>query len=61
MNKAELLANVRAGRLQLDVSLARLSEEQMLVPALHAPRSLEDGSISSAPSGLAFRITIPLR
>lgn len=33
----------------------------LLVPALHRPRELEDGSISSAPSGLAFRITIPLR
>jgi len=33
----------------------------LLVPALHAPTPLEDGSISSAPSGLAFRITIPLR
>jgi hypothetical protein len=42
MNKAELLANIRAGRLQLDVSLARLSEEQMLVPALHGDWSIKD-------------------
>jgi hypothetical protein len=33
----------------------------LLVPALHAPKPLEDGSISLAPSGLAFQITIPLR
>ena len=33
----------------------------LLVPALHAPKPLEDGSISSAPSGLAFQITIPLQ
>ena len=42
MNKAELLANIRAGRQQLDVSLARLSEEQMLVPALHGDWSIKD-------------------
>jgi len=42
MNKAELLANIRAGRQQLDVALARLSEEQMLVPALHGDWSIKD-------------------
>jgi hypothetical protein len=42
MNKAELLANIRAGRQQLDVSLARLSEEQWLVPALHGDWSIKD-------------------
>jgi uncharacterized protein (TIGR03083 family) len=42
MNKAELLANIRAGRQQLDVSLARLSEEQWLAPALHGGWSIKD-------------------
>jgi hypothetical protein len=42
MNKAELLANIRSGRLQLDVALARLSEEQMLVPSLHGDWSIKD-------------------
>lgn len=42
MNKTELLANIRAGRLQLDVALARLSEEQMLVPVLHGGWTIKD-------------------
>jgi hypothetical protein len=42
MNKAELLANIRAGRQQLDVSLARLSEEQLLVPVLHGGWTIKD-------------------
>ena len=42
MNKAELLANIRSGRQQLDVSLARLSEAQLLAPALHDGWSLKD-------------------
>ena len=42
MNKAELLANIRAGRQQLDMVLARLSEEQMLVPVLHGGWTIKD-------------------
>jgi len=42
MNKAELLANIRSGRQQLDVTLTRLSEEQMLVPALHGGWTIKD-------------------
>jgi hypothetical protein len=42
MNKADLLANIRAGRKQLEVTLARLSEEQMLVPVLHGGWSIKD-------------------
>lgn len=42
MNKAELLANIRSGRQQLDVSLARLSEEQLLAPVLHGGWSIKD-------------------
>jgi membrane-associated phospholipid phosphatase len=33
----------------------------LLAPALHGPKPLGGGSISYAPSGLVFRITIPLR
>jgi hypothetical protein len=42
VNKAELLANIRSGRQQLDVSLARLSEEQLLVPVLHGGWTIQD-------------------
>jgi hypothetical protein len=42
MNKAELLANIRSGRKQLEVSLAHLSEEQMLVPVLHGGWTIKD-------------------
>ena len=42
MNKAELLANIRSGRQQLDVALARLSEEQWLGPSLHGDWSIKD-------------------
>jgi hypothetical protein len=42
MNKADLLANIRAGRQQLEFALARLSEEQWLAPALHGGWSLKD-------------------
>jgi len=42
MNKAELLASIRSGRQQLDVALARASEEQWLAPTLHGGWSLKD-------------------
>jgi len=42
MNKAELLANIRSGRQRLDVSLARLGEEQLLVPVLHGGWTIKD-------------------
>ena len=42
MNKAELLANIRSGRQQLEVSLARLNEEQLLVPVLHGGWTIKD-------------------
>ncbi len=42
MNKAELLANIRSGRQQLDVSLAHLGEEQLLVPVLHGGWTVKD-------------------
>lgn len=42
MNKDELLGNIRSGRQQLDVSLARFSEEQMLAPSLHGGWSIKD-------------------
>jgi hypothetical protein len=42
MNKTELLANIRSGRRQMDVALARLSEEQLLTPALHGDWSIKD-------------------
>jgi hypothetical protein len=42
MNKAELLANIRSGRQQLDVSLAHLGEEQLVVPVLHGGWSIKD-------------------
>jgi hypothetical protein len=42
MNKAELLANIRSGRQQLEVALARFSDEQLLVPRLHGGWSIKD-------------------
>jgi hypothetical protein len=42
MNKAELLANIRTGRQQLEFALARWSEEQMLVPVLHGGWTIKD-------------------
>lgn len=42
MNKTELLANIRAGRKQLEVTLARFSEEQLLAPRLHGGWSIKD-------------------
>ena len=42
MNKAELLANIRSGRQQLEVSLARLNEEQLLMPVLHGGWTIKD-------------------
>ena len=42
MNKTELLANIRSGRKQLEVALARFSEEELLAPRLHGGWSLKD-------------------
>ena len=42
MNKTELLANIRSGRKQLEVALARFNEEQLLVPRLHGGWSVKD-------------------
>ena len=42
MNKAELLANIRSGREQLEAALARWSDEQMLTPILHGDWSIKD-------------------
>lgn len=42
MNKTELLANIRSGRKQLEVALARFSDEQLLVPRLHGGWSIKD-------------------
>jgi hypothetical protein len=42
MNQAELLANIRSGRQQLEVSLARLDEEQLVVPVLHGGWTIKD-------------------
>ena len=42
MNKAELLANIRAGRQQFEFALARFSEERLLAPDLHGGWSLKD-------------------
>ncbi len=42
MNKTILLANIRSGRKQLEVALARFSEEELLAPRLHGGWSLKD-------------------
>jgi hypothetical protein len=42
MNKTELLANIRSGRKQLEVALARFSEAELLAPQLHGGWSLKD-------------------
>jgi hypothetical protein len=42
MNKTTLLANLRSGRKQLEVALARFSEEELLAPRLHGGWSLKD-------------------
>ena len=42
MNKAELLANIRSGREQLEAALAHWSDEQMLAPILHGDWSIKD-------------------
>jgi hypothetical protein len=42
MNKTELLANIRSGRKQLEVALARFSEAELLAPRLHGGWSLKD-------------------
>jgi hypothetical protein len=42
MNKTTLLANIRSGRKQLEVALARFSEEELLAPRLHGGWSLKD-------------------
>ncbi len=42
MNRTELLTNIRSGRKQLEVALARFSEEQLLVPRLHGGWSIKD-------------------
>ena len=42
MNKTELLANIRSGRKQLEVALARFSDEELLVPRLHGGWSIKD-------------------
>jgi hypothetical protein len=42
MDKTELLANIRSGRKQLEVALARFSEEQLLAPRLHGGWSIKD-------------------
>jgi hypothetical protein len=42
MNKAELLANIRSGRKQLETALARFSDEQLLAPRLHGGWSIKD-------------------
>src|SRR5512134_3661523 len=42
MNKAELLANIRSGRQQLETALARFSDEQLLAPTLHGGWSIKD-------------------
>jgi hypothetical protein len=42
MNKDELLSNIRSGRQQWEVALARWSEAQMLAPALHGGWSIKD-------------------
>jgi len=42
MNKTELLSNIRSGRKQLEVALARFSEKQLLAPRLHGDWSIKD-------------------
>ncbi|CAG0927839.1 hypothetical protein TFLX_00653 [Thermoflexales bacterium] len=42
MNKTELLTNIRAGRKQLEVAVARFSDEQLLAPRLHGGWSIKD-------------------
>ena len=42
MNKPELLTNIRSGRAQLEASLAPLSDEQLMAPALHGNWSVKD-------------------
>jgi hypothetical protein len=42
MNKTTLLANIRSGRKQLEVALARYSEAELLTPRLHGGWSLKD-------------------
>ena len=42
MNKTTLLANIRSGRKQLEVALARFSEEELLAPRLHGGWSIKD-------------------
>ena len=42
MNKDELLANIRSGRKQLEMALARFNEEQLLTPSLHGGWSIKD-------------------
>jgi hypothetical protein len=42
VNKAELLANIRSGRKQLEVALARFSDEQLLAPRLPGGWSIKD-------------------
>lgn len=42
MNRTELLANIRSGRKQLEVALARFSEEELLAPGLHGGWSIKD-------------------
>jgi hypothetical protein len=42
MNKAELLANIRSGRAQLEDALAQCSDDQLLAPNLHGGWSIKD-------------------
>lgn len=42
MNKTTLLVNIRSGRKQLEVALARFSEEELLASRLHGGWSIKD-------------------
>ncbi len=42
MNKAELLANIRSGRAQLESALTQFSDDQLLAPNLHGGWSIKD-------------------
>jgi hypothetical protein len=42
MNKTTLLANIRSGRKQLEVALARFNDEELLAPRLHGSWSIKD-------------------
>ena len=42
MNKAELLAHIRSGRVQFEDALAQFSDDQLCLPSLHGGWSIKD-------------------